>query len=189
MPSLHFAVAPVGSVLLTASVGADWVADDVFAIVPAGDMVAEGAAALGAAVVAAGAGAAASCGAVVAALGAAGAGADFGAFCTPPCPLHAPRPDVMVVVPSLQMLGVDAAASAGAAVAGLPAAGTAAVALDSFFTPPCPLHAPRPEAVDVVPSLQVLASLESAACDGSPKMNAINGAAIRPIRFVLFMVM
>jgi hypothetical protein len=87
------------------------------------------------------------------------------------------------VVPSLQVVGVpEAAAAAGAAAAG------AALVEPAFWTPPCPLHAPRPVAVEVVPSLQVVGVVESAACAGSPNMNAIKGAARSPARFVLFMI-
>jgi hypothetical protein len=128
-------------------------------------------------------------GAVAAGAGAAAdsseAGLLFDAFCTPPWPLHAPRPVAMEVVPSLQVVGVpDAAGAAGAAAAG---AAVAALVEAAFWTPPCPLHAPRPVAVEVVPSLQVVGALESAACVGSPSMNAIKGTARRPTRFVFFM--
>jgi hypothetical protein len=111
------------------------------------------------------------------------AGLLFDAFCTPPWPLHAPRPEAVEVVPSLQVVGVaDAAGAAGAEVAGAAGAPEAA-----FWTPPCPLHAPRPVAVEVVPSLQVVGALGSAACAGNPNMNAIRGAARSPTRFVFFM--
>ena len=85
--------------------------------------------------------------------------------------------------------GADAAAAAGAAVA----AGAAAVAsaagllFDAFWTPPCPLHAPRPVAVEVVPSLQVVGAPESAARVGSAKLNTIKGTARNPTSFVFFM--
>jgi hypothetical protein len=51
----------------------------------------------------------------------------------------------------------DDLAAAGvpvSAVGGAVAAGAGAAAL--FCTPPCPLHAPRPVAAEVVPSLQVV---------------------------------
>jgi hypothetical protein len=79
------------------------------------------------------------------------------------------------------------------AAAGVPVVGAAAgspeagLLFDAFWTPPWPLHAPRPVAVEVVPSLQVVGALESAACAGSPNMNAIKGTARSPTRFVFFM--
>ena len=83
-------------------------------------------------------------GAVAAAAGAAGAVAAAGAlvpaadlaleaFCTPPWPLHAPRPVAVEVVPSLQGVGVPEVAGAAGAAAGAAAAGAAAAA---FCTPP-----------------------------------------------------
>jgi hypothetical protein len=130
----------------------------------------------------------AAAGAVAAAAGASDAGLPFVAFCTPPCPLQAPRPVAMEVVPSLQVLGVpDAAGSAGAAGAAAAGAAGAALVVAAFWTPPCPLHAPRPVAVEVVPSLQVVGALESAAYTGSPNMNVIKGTARNPTRFVFFM--
>ena len=105
--------------MLAVAVGADFDAVDDLAAAGAG---ADDAAAAGAAV-AAGAAAVASA-----------AGLLFDAFWTPPCPLHAPRPVAVEVVPSLQVVGVpDAAGGAGAAAAG--AAG-AAVVLAAFWTPP-----------------------------------------------------
>jgi hypothetical protein len=145
----------VGSVLLAALVGADFDATDDFA-----------AAAAGAAVVSS------------------AAGLLFDAFCTPPCPLHAPRPVAVEVVPSLQVVGVPDAGGAAGAAAG--AAG-AAVVLAAFWTPPWPLHAPRPVAVEVVPSLQMVGALESAARVGSAKLNTIKGTARNPTNLVLFM--
>jgi hypothetical protein len=91
-----------------------------------------------------------------------------------------------------------AAAAAGAAAAGAAAGASvlAGAALDAdaagalfaaFCTPPWPLHAPLPVAVDVVPSLQlVVASAESAAHAGSDNANTIMGAAMSPEMFVLF---
>jgi hypothetical protein len=173
------AVAPVGSVLLAVAVGADFDAVD--------DLAAAGVPAAGAA----GADAAAAAGAAVAAGAAAvasAAGLLFDAFWTPPCPLHAPRPVAVEVVPSLQVVGVpEAAGAAGAAAAG--AAG-AAVVLAAFWTPPWPLHAPRPVAVEVVPSLQVVGALESesAARVGSARLSAIKGTASNPTSFIFFMI-
>ncbi|HME38605.1 MAG TPA: hypothetical protein VKG63_06560 [Steroidobacteraceae bacterium] len=128
---MHLAVAPVGSVLLAAAVGADFDAVDdlaaagVLAGVAAAGLVAAGAAGL------------------AAAAGAAGA--------------------------------------AGAAVAG------AAAVLEAFCTPPWPLQAPRPVAVEVVPSLHVVGAVESAAEAGSDNANAIKGAATSPTRTEFFM--
>jgi len=94
---------------------------------------------------------------------------------------------------------VDDFAAAGVAAAGAAAAGAAAVAgaetgasnagllLDGFCTPPWPLHAPRPVAVEVVPSLQVVGAPESAARVGSAKLNTIKGTARNPTSFVFFM--
>ena len=159
--------------MLAAAVGADF--DAVDDLAAAGAAGADAAAAAGAAV-AAGAAAVASA-----------AGLLFDAFWTPPCPLHAPRPVAVEVVPSLQVVGVpDAAGGAGAAAAG--AAG-AAVVLAAFWTPPCPLHAPRPVAVEVVPSLQVVEALESAARVGSAKLNTIKGTASNPTSVVFFMML
>jgi hypothetical protein len=116
------------------------------------------------------------------------------AFCTPPWPLHAPRPVDEEVVPSLQvLLAPDAAGAAGAAGGAAAAAGAAGALagelVEPFWTPPWPLHAPRPVADDVVPSLQVVGVVESAAVAGNavttPK--ASSAAAIRPQGFLLFM--
>jgi hypothetical protein len=180
------AVAPVGSVLLAVVVGADFEAVEVFA---AAAVVAAGAAAAGAAAAGA-AGAAAVFAAAGAAVVEAAAGLLFDAFCTPPCPLQAPRPVAVEVVPSLQVLGVPEDAGAAAGAAGADAAGAAGVGAVSaaFWTPPWPLQAPRPVAVEVVPSLQVVgAEVESAAQAGSDNANTIKGAAMSPMRFGFFM--
>jgi hypothetical protein len=170
---LHLAVAPVGSVLPAVEVGADFEAVD--------DLAAAGAAAVvaaGAAVAAAGAEAE-----VAAAAGLLGV-----AFCTPPWPLQAPFPVAEEVVPSLQVVGVlDDAGAAGAAVAGAAGAAAGAVVEEAFWTPPCPLQAPFPVAEEVVPSLQVVAAVESAAPAGSDSANTIKGAAMSPTRFRFFM--
>jgi hypothetical protein len=90
VPSLHLAVAPVGSVLLAFAVGADFEAVDDLGWVAGGDAAAGAAA------------------------GASVAGLLFDAFCTPPWPLHAPRPVAVDVVPSLQVVGAaPSAARAG----------------------------------------------------------------------------
>ncbi len=169
---MHLAVAPVGSVLLAVAVGADFEAVDDFA---AAGVAAAGAAAAGAAAVAG------------AETGASNAGLLLDGFCTPPWPLHAPRPVAMEVVPSLQVVGVPDAAGAAGAAAGSAGAAAAALLAAAFCTPPWPLHAPRPVAVEVVPSLHVVGALESAACAGSPSMNAIKGTARNPARLVFFM--
>jgi hypothetical protein len=119
------AVAPVGSVLPAVAVGADFEAvDDLAAVV---------------AVAAAGGAVAAAAGAAeaVAAAGALVPAADLvlEAFCTPPWPLHAPRPVAVEVVPSLQAVGVPDVAGAAGAAAGAAAAGAAAAAA-AFCTPP-----------------------------------------------------
>jgi hypothetical protein len=88
---------------------------------------------------------------------------------------------------------VDDLAAAGAASAGAAAAGAAAVAsaagllFEAFFTPPWPLQAPRPVAVEVVPSLQVVGAPESAARAGRLNANTIKGSARIAPRFGLFM--
>jgi hypothetical protein len=46
---------------------------------------------------------------------------------------------------------------------------------------------PLPVEVEVVPSLQVVAAVESAAQAGTDQANTIKGAAMSPTRFVLFM--
>jgi len=106
---LHFAVAPVGSDLPAASAGADFDAEGVLlaAALAAGaecDAASEE-----------GAGAAAAVPAVEA------AEVDvrdvFVAFCTPPWPLHAPRPLAAEVVPSLQVVGLVESACPGIASA------------------------------------------------------------------------
>jgi hypothetical protein len=85
---LHFAVAPVGSVLPAVAVGADLVA---VAVLAAGAGVAAGAD------FAAGAGVAAAAG--------------LAAFCTPPWPLQVPLPVEVLVVPSLQVVVTDASSA------------------------------------------------------------------------------
>jgi hypothetical protein len=54
--------------------------------------------------------------------------------------------------------------------------------LDRFCTPPWPLQAPRPVAVDVVPSLQVVGAGASAARLDSENAAMINEAATNPTR-------
>jgi hypothetical protein len=177
VPSLHLAVAPVGSVLLAGEVGADFEAVE--------DLAAAGAAA----VVAAGAADAAAAGAAGAEpVVAAAAGLLLVAFWTPPWPLQAPFPVAEELVPSLQVVGVlDEGGAAGAAVAGAAGAAAGAVVEAAFWTPPWPLQAPFPVAEEVVPSLQVVAAVESAAQEGSDKANIIKGAAMSPTRSVFFM--
>ena len=84
---------------------------------------------------------------------------------TPPWPEQAPRPECEVL-PSLQVTvppleaGADAGAGAvGAAGAALPEELEPAEA--DLLTPPCPEQAPRPECVDVVPSLHVTVVVEA----------------------------
>ena len=101
---MHFAVAPVGSALLAAVVGADLLA--VAALAAVLDAAAGAAAGAVAADFAAAAGAAAV---------AADADLDFVAFCIPPWPLQVPLPVEVVVVPSLQVVLGAAAARLGIA--------------------------------------------------------------------------
>ena len=118
--------------MLALAVGADFETVD--------DLAAAGAAEAGvAAGVAAGAAAAGAAAVAGAEVGASNAGLLLEGFCTPPWPLHAPRPVAMEVVPSLQVVGVpDAAGAAGAAGAAAGSAGAAAAALSvaAFCTPP-----------------------------------------------------
>ena len=178
MPSLHFAVAPVGSVLLAVAVGADLVAvADLAAVVDAAGAAAAGAAAAAAGGAAAGAAAAA----VV-------AGLDFVAFCIPPWPLQVPLSVDVVVVPSEQVVVAPAAGVAGVfGAAGVAAAGAAAdAAAAAFCTPPWPLQVPLPVDVVVVPSLQVVGA-GSAATLGIANANTSSGAATRPAIVIFFM--
>jgi len=90
------------------------------------------------------------------------------ALLMPPWPLQAPRPPCADVVPSLQTTGPPlpaeeplaaagaAASSVGGAVVGA-AAGAVPPLEAALLTPPWPLQAPRPECVEVVPSLQTTA--------------------------------
>jgi hypothetical protein len=179
VPSLHFAVAPVGSVLLAVAVGADLVAvDDLAAVVDA----AGAAAGAVAAVFAAAAGAA-----VVAAV----AELDFAAFCIPPWPLHVPLPVDVLVVPSAQVVVAPGAGVAGVlGAAGVLVAGAAAgaVAAAAFCTPPWPLQVPLPVEVLVVPSLQVVVvAAVSAERLGIANVKTNRGAAMNPAIVVFFM--
>jgi hypothetical protein len=186
VPSLHFAVAPVGSVLLAVAVGADLVAvADLAAVVDAA-----GAAAGAAAAAAGGAAAAFVAGAAGAAAAALVAGLDFAAFCIPPWPLHVPLPVDVVVVPSEQVVVAPAAGVAGVFVAaGVEAAGVAGAvagaAAAAFCTPPWPLHVPLPVDVVVVPSLHVV-GVASAATLGIANANTNSGAATRPAIVIFF---
>jgi hypothetical protein len=172
---LHFAVAPVGSLLVGVAVGADFEADDLEA---AGAVPVAGVPVAGAAEEAL----------------ASEASLLFDAFWTPPWPLHAPRPVAVEVVPSLQVVGVPeaggAAGAAGEAAAGAGAAGAADWAAAVFWTPPWPLHAPRPVAVEVVPSLQTVGALDSAARADRPiaNTNIIKDPARSPVSLVFFMI-
>jgi hypothetical protein len=121
---LHFAVAPVGSVLLAAAVGAlafiaveaaGTVAGDIagevafIAVVLLGVVVLVAAAAAGAVAEPVPGDATGTLAGEAAVAGAASAaGLPFAGFCTPPWPLQAPRPEAVEVVPSLQVLGVEA---------------------------------------------------------------------------------
>jgi hypothetical protein len=152
------AVAPVGSVLPAAAVGAEFAAAE--------DLAAAGVAA--------------------AAAGAAAAGVAGVAFCTPPWPLQVPLPVDVEVVPSLQVLvAAEAAGAAGAAGAAAGAAAAEAAEVPAFWTPPWPLQVPLPVDVEVVPSLQVV-GVESAQA-GSDSASIIKGAAMSPTSSVFFM--
>jgi len=167
VPSLHLAVAPVGSVLPAVAVGADLVAVDDFAAVAAG--------VAGAGVAAAAGAAAAGAGAVVAAV----AGLALVGFWMPPWPLQVPLPVEVVVVPSLQVVVAPLAAGAAAGAA-------AGVVVLAFCTPPWPLQVPLPVDVVVVPSLQVVGA-GSAARLGIAKANINKGTAIRLATVIFFM--
>jgi hypothetical protein len=127
---LHFAVAPVGSVLLAATLGALVEAAAGCETVPDVGGVAAGAVAAGAGV----RGAAGTAGLAEPPLAA--GDALVAAFWTPPCPLHAPRPEDADAVPSLQVVepvvpAVDVADPDGdGGVSG--AAGTAALEGSDF---------------------------------------------------------
>ena len=191
---MHFAVAPVGSVLPAVAVGVtdfdedgvdlatEVAAGEVCDIAPDDAGVAGGADEVEADAPAGDA-------------GATGAGAtapeadDFGVFCLPPWPLQAPLPLAVEVVPSLQVV-VSADDPAGCAgVIGAAAVGSAGeasvVVLAAFCLPPWPLHAPLPLAVEVVPSWHMVGVVESAWL-GSAITNISNGAAQAPIRLVIF---
>jgi hypothetical protein len=120
VPSLHFAVAPVGSVLPSAAAGADFVAVDDRAI------VVEGAGLEG---VAAGVGVAAGAGSAVAAV----AGLALVAFCIPPWPLQVPLPVDVLVVPSLQVVVGGSAAKLGMANANTSRGAAMKLAIVVFF--------------------------------------------------------
>jgi hypothetical protein len=189
VPSLHFAVAPVGSVLLAVAVGADLVAvEDLAAVVDAAGAAA-GAVAGAVADAAAGAVAAVFAAAAGAAVAAAVAELDFAAFCIPPWPLHVPLPVDVLVVPSAQVVVAPAAGVAGVlGAAGVLVAGAAAAAGAAFCTPPWPLHVPLPVEVLVVPSLQVVVVVAaSAARLGSAHAKTNRGAAMSPAIVVFFM--
>jgi hypothetical protein len=175
VPSLHLAVAPVGSVLPALAVGADLVDD--FAAVAAGAAGAAVAAGAAATVLAAGAGAALLAGAAVDAV----AGFALVAFCTPPWPLQVPLPEDVVVVPSEHVVVAPVAAGA----AGVAAAG--AVVFAAFCTPPWPLQVPLPVDVVVVPSLHVVGA-GSAAKLGSASASISKGAATRAATVIFFIL-
>jgi len=81
-------------------------------------------------------------------------------------------------VADLAATAAGAAAAAGPSAAAGAAAGVVSVAgldFDAFWTPPWPLHAPRPLTVEVVPSLQVFADPEDIA--GAAGDAAGSGAA------------
>jgi len=150
-PSLHFAIAPVGS--LSSALPEPLVAFDLLLAVEAvvrARLAAGAAAAAGAGV---GAAAAAGVGAGVGAGAGAGAvGALAAPDCTPPCPEQAPRPP-FDDDPSVQVTVADALAAVPLAEA---LAAFAAAAVAFLSTPPCPEHAPRPVVAEVLPSVQTV---------------------------------
>jgi hypothetical protein len=181
VPSLLFAVAPCGSLDEAVLVGAVSLFDADGADATEPDFAAEDAADE------VDAGAPVEAGAVEAAM----LDEDFVPLSTPPWPEHAPRPDLLDVVPSWHVVvPLDAVLAAALAsdedelvdvsllavsdfldfldfFLGVPVSllvPTVAVSrvaelvladASSFFTPPWPLHAPRPLAAEVVPSEQV----------------------------------
>jgi hypothetical protein len=81
-------------------------------------------------------------------------------------------------VDDLAAAGAAAAAAGAAVVAGAAAVASAAGLLfDAFWTPPWPLHAPRPVAVEVVPSLQVV-GVPDAAGSGAAAAGAAGAAVL-----------
>lgn len=109
----------------------------------------------------------------------AGAGAGAGVFelaeadpAMPPWREHAPRP-ALPVVPSAQLTVALAAAADFLAARALSLAAVFAAFVAAASTPPCPAQAPRPDAADDVPSLQ----MEAAACAEAAEANAATEAS------------
>jgi hypothetical protein len=116
VPSLHFAVAPVGSVLPVV-VDLDDDDDGVLAVEdPEDELPLDPAAAFIAAPLAGGALAAGDDDGVLAVAAPEEELPPAAAFCTPPCPLQAPRPVAVELVPSLQVVGAAAAGACAPAV-------------------------------------------------------------------------
>jgi hypothetical protein len=134
---------------------------------------------------------------------------------TPPCPLQAPRPLWVEVVPSLQVTvaappeldepeALELELAAGAALAPLdplellelllPLEPLAAAAVAFLSIPPWPLQAPRPPCGDVVPSLQVTGLLAVLLLLSCARLNpgAVSHAAVssappsKPLSFMEF---
>jgi hypothetical protein len=87
----------------------------------------------------------------------------------------------------LQVVLPAAAVPAGVAGAnGAAATGEVAGVDAAFCLPPWPLQAPRPVAVEVVPSLQVVVAAVSSAWLGKVNTNINRGAARAPIILIFF---
>jgi hypothetical protein len=75
--------------------------------------------------------------------------------------------------------GADAAAAGAAVAAGEAVVASAAGLLfEAFWTPPWPLHAPRPVAVEVVPSLQAVGVPDAAGAAGAAAAGAAGAAVV-----------
>jgi hypothetical protein len=89
-----------------------------------------------------------------------------------------------VLLAGADLVAVEVLAAAAGAAAGEAAAGAVAAA---FCTPPCPLQAPLPVAVEVLPSLQVVEmGVAESARAGNDNANTIKGAARSPAKFAFF---
>jgi len=97
---------------------------------------------------------------------AAAVGADFDAV------------DDLAAAGAAGVAGADAAAGAAVVAGAGAAASDAGLVFDPFWTPPWPLHAPRPVAVEVVPSLQVVADPDAAGDAGAAAADAAGDAVV-----------
>jgi hypothetical protein len=81
----------------------------------------------------------------------------------------------------------EAAGAAAAVIAGAAGAAAAGAVAAAFCTPPCPLQAPLPVVVEVLPSLQVVGvGVAESARAGNDNVNTIKGAARSPAKFAFF---